>query len=160
MDSRAAIKVGLDTAEFVAMGYLNDLTDAEFMLRPHQACNHINWQIGHLIEGEHRMMETIYPQSMPALPTGFKEKYSRDMVNENDPSKFCTKAELMSAYRQQREASLALLAKQQDSDLDRETGVPYAPTFASMFSLLGSHWLMHSGQWVIVRRQLGKSALF
>ena len=45
MDSREAIKLSIGTADFVAMGYLADLTDQDLMLRPHPGCNHINWQI-------------------------------------------------------------------------------------------------------------------
>ncbi len=36
----------------------------------------------------------------------------------------------------------------------------YAPTIASLFSMIGSHWMMHAGQWVIVRRELGREPLF
>jgi hypothetical protein len=28
-----------------------------------------------------------------------------------------------------------------------------------MLSMQGSHWMMHAGQWVIVRRNLGKPVL-
>jgi len=36
----------------------------------------------------------------------------------------------------------------------------YAPTVASVLMLLGTHWLMHAGQFVPIRRKLGKPALF
>jgi len=36
----------------------------------------------------------------------------------------------------------------------------YAPTVASALMLLGNHWLMHSGQFVPIRRKLGKKPLF
>ena len=29
-----------------------------------------------------------------------------------------------------------------------------------MFSLFGSHWLMHCGQWAVVRRELGRKPIF
>ena len=50
-----------------------------------------------------------------------------------------------------------------DDDLDKESPESmkqYAPTTGHVFELLGSHWMMHCGQWVIVRRQLGKAPLF
>ncbi len=71
-----------------------------------------------------------------------------------------TKDQLLAVFKEQRAATLAALAKQSDSDLDKSTGVDYAPTVGSMFSMQGSHWLMHGGQWVIVRRKVGKPALF
>ncbi len=49
MDSREAMKLSINMADFVAMGYLADLTDEDFMRRPHPGCNHINWQVGHLV---------------------------------------------------------------------------------------------------------------
>ena len=32
----------------------------------------------------------------------------------------------------------------------------HAPTLGALYLMQGGHWLMHCGQWVIVRRQLGK----
>ena len=46
MNTRDAIKIGLETGEFVSLGYLQDLTDAEFLRRPHPGCNHINCRWG------------------------------------------------------------------------------------------------------------------
>jgi uncharacterized damage-inducible protein DinB len=36
----------------------------------------------------------------------------------------------------------------------------YAPTVGSVLMILGNHWLMHSGQFVSIRRKLGKKPLF
>jgi hypothetical protein len=30
----------------------------------------------------------------------------------------------------------------------------------ALFSVEGSHWLMHAGQWAVIRRQLGRKPLF
>ena len=160
MDSRTAIKLGIDAGDMIAMGYLADLTDQELMRRPHPACNHLNWQLGHLIASENQMGNQAIPNSMPPLPNGFAEKYSKETATSDNPAQFSNKAELMQVYQQQRAATLATLAKLSDSDFDKPTGVDYAPTIGAMFSMHGSHWLMHAGQWVIVRRQLGKPALF
>jgi hypothetical protein len=156
MNSRDAIKIGIDMADYVCMSYLNDLSDAELMHRPHPSCNHINWQIGHLVTSEHEMMASFPEAKMPPLPEGFAAKYHRDAATSDDPSKFATKSELMAAYKAQREATLKFLESVTDSDLDKPTGVDYAPTLGAMFSIQGDHWLMHCGQWVIVRRNLGK----
>lgn len=160
MDSRAAIKLGIDTADFVVMGYLKDLSDSDLMLRAAPGINHINWQLGHLIVSEHGMIEQCLPGSMPPLPAGFAEKYTKDTAKSDDPAAFCNKETLLRVAQEQRAGTLANLARLQESDLDRATGVDYAPTVASMFSMQGSHWLMHGGQWVIVRRQLGRPAMF
>ena len=60
-------------------------------------------------------------------------------------------------------AALAALAGFSDDDLDAPSPEPvnsYAPTAGAAFAMLGSHWMMHSGQWVVVRRQLGRPPLF
>ncbi len=155
MQTSDAIKIGLDTAQMVVMAYLDDLSDDDMFKRPHPQCNHLNWQVGHLIQSEYDMAKAV-GANVPALPAGFAEKYSRDGAVHDDPSRFCTKAELMSTYKAQREATLAALAGTSDADWEKPTGISYAPTVGALFSMIGGHWLMHCGQWVIVRRQLNK----
>jgi len=160
MNAVDALKIVISSSEHVCLGYLNDLTDAEMMLRPHPGCNHINWQIGHLVLSEHEMLEAILPGSMPALPAGFAMKYRKEAAGSDDPSAFLTRDKLLQAYREQRTAALALLDQQTSETLDRPSGLEYAPNVGAVFSMLGLHWMMHSGQWVVVRRQTGRAPLF
>ncbi len=163
MNSREAIKVGLDMAEFISLGYLEDLTEAEMLHRPATGANHINWQVGHIIASENEIMGAAIPGSMPTLPPGFKEKYAKETASINDQAKLLSKAELLKVYRDQRAATLAALAKLTDQDLDKESPEmirSYAPHVAAAVSMQGSHWLMHAGQWAVVRRQLGRPPLF
>ena len=156
MDAIAAIKGCLDTADMVGMSYLSDLSDAELMQRPHPKCNHINWQVGHLISAEHEMVSKIADAPMPELPAGFADKYSKEAAASDDPNDFATKDELLQAYKAQREATIRVLQGLCEDDLDKPTGIEYAPTIGSMLSLQGAHWLMHCGQWVIIRRSADK----
>lgn len=156
MQTRDAIKIELGTAEIIANAYLDDLSDADLMHRPHPQCNHLNWQVGHLVASEHEMMNSFVPGGMPALPPGFADKYTKETAGSDAPSQFATKAELMAAFRTQRDATLKALAQTSEADFDKETGISYAPNLAALYLVQGSHWLMHCGQWVIVRRQLGK----
>ncbi len=160
MNTREAIRVSIDMGSLVAMGYLEDLTDAELFHRPGSGCNHINWQVGHLIASENYHLSIAAPGMEAPLPAGFKEKYSAETAACDDPAAFLTKAELLAVHAEQRAAVLAALEKQSDADFDRETGIFYAPTVGAMFSLEGSHWLMHAGQWAVTRRQLGRAPLF
>jgi hypothetical protein len=156
MQTRDAIKIGIDTAQMVCMAYLSDLSDAELFKRPHLQCNHLNWQVGHLINSEYDMLKAIAPAGLPELPAGFAAKYQRENAVHDDPSRFCTKDELMATYQTVRQAALTALANVPETDWEKETGISYAPTIAAMFTMIGAHWMMHCGQWVIVRRQLGK----
>jgi uncharacterized damage-inducible protein DinB len=160
MNSRQAIKIAIDAGDAVGLAYLDDLTDAELLKRPAAGCNHINWQVGHLIASENYHLTKVAPELVTPLPGGFAEKYSKETVGSDDPSAFLTKAELLKVHAQQRAATLAALDRQSDADLDRETGVPYAATVGALLALAGHHWLMHAGQWAVVRRQLGRPPLF
>ena len=159
MDANEAIKLNLECAEMICGAYLDDLTDQEAMMRPHPGCNHINWQIGHLIASDNMMCNGCIPGSLPPLPDGFAEKYSKETAGIDSAGEFVPKSELMELCRVQRQAIADLLMGLSDEQLagdSPESFKSYAPTIASVFSMLGSHWLMHAGQWVIVRRKLGR----
>lgn len=166
MNSKQVIRETLAMADLVAQAYLADLSDSDLQQKPHSSCNCINWQVGHLILCEHTHMGRIDPSFMPKLPEKFELIYVKpssgtiesDSINSQLAStdQLLDKKTLMDCFHQQRRATLELLDLQTDETLDTPTGVPYANTRAALFHLQGAHWLMHSGQWVIVRRQLGK----
>ncbi|MFN3192227.1 MAG: DinB family protein [Aureliella sp.] len=155
MDAIASIKGSIELAEMVGMSYLNDLSDEDLMKRPHADCNHINWQVGHLIASENSMMSSL-SDSIPALPEGFADKYTKETASSDSAADFATKDELMAAYKSQRAATMEFLSSCSAEDLDKPTGVEFAPTCGSMLAMQGAHWLMHCGQWVIIRRESGK----
>ena len=163
MNARDAIKLSIDSAKFVTLEYLADLSDEDMLQRPHPECNHIKWQIGHLISSEHQMINAVCPGSMPALPEGFAERYTKETASSDDPAAFDSKADLRRLLEEQREGTLQALAAQSDEDLDKpapEAMQGYAPTVGDVISLQGGHWMMHAGQWAIIRRQLGSPPLF
>lgn len=160
MNARQAIRKVLESSNMISMAYVNDLDDAALLRRPAPGCNHTNWQLGHLIAVEHDSVAKVSPGSMPPLPAGFAEKYTKETAGLDDPQVFAPKAELMRIYQEQRAGTLAALEKMSDADLDKPSGQDWAPTVAELFSGQAVHWLMHSGQWVVVRRQLGRPPLF
>lgn len=160
MNARDALQLSIDMGKMISLGYLGDLTDAEMMKRPCAGCNHIIWQVGHLIASERNMIEGLFPGSMPNLPAGFAEKYTKETSKSDRSEDFHSKADLLALFEQVRTATLAALTRCSDADLDRPTGLDYAPTTAALFELQGSHWLMHAGQWAVVRRICGRAPLF
>jgi len=160
MDAKEALKLPIATGQMISTAYLGDLTDEELMHRPCEGGNHINWQLGHLLVAEHGMIEQAVPGSMPPLPEGFAEKYAKETSTSDDASAFLTKAELMEIFEKQRAGTMAALESIDPADLDRETGVEYAPKVANLFEMQGTHWVMHAGQWAVIRRQLGRPPLF
>ena len=160
MNAKDIIKSQIDMGNFVCQAYLADLTDEDLMRRAHAGVNHINWQVGHLILAENYHGNMVTNGGMPPLPPGFAEKYHKDTATSDDRAQFCTKEELLQAWAEQRAGTMAALAAISEGDLGLATGVPYCPTKGEQLCLQGSHWLMHCGQWAVVRRQLGKPPLF
>lgn len=162
MHARDAIKISIDVADMIWKTYLDDLTDEEMMHRPHPGCNHIKWQIGHLVSSDNEMVNGCLPGTVASLPDGFADRYSKEQATNDDPNAFHSKAELMDLFTLQRQASMAALANLSDAELAKpapESMQSYAPTVGAAFSMLGTHWTMHSGQWVVVRRQLGREVI-
>ncbi|QDU78598.1 DinB superfamily protein [Polystyrenella longa] len=156
------IKKSLVTPTQLVNVYLSDLSDDDLLLKPAEGINPINWQVGHLIASEHQLIEAIAPGSMPALPEGFTEIYDRKNSSGDDTSAFLPKEELVKLMNEQREGTLAVLAKMSDEDLMKpgpEQLQQIGETVGSIFAMQGTHWTMHAGQWVIVRRQQGKPVL-
>lgn len=160
MNAKDALRLSIDAGTTVSMGYLSDLTDAELMTRPCPGCNHLNWQLGHLIKAENHHLSVIAPELSKPLPAGFAEKYTNETAGIDDPAAFCTKAELLRVAGEQRAATLSALEKIDDAELEKPSGIEYAPTKAAVFTLQGTHWLMHAGQWAVARRLLGRPPLF
>jgi hypothetical protein len=160
MNANQAIRMAIEMGGFISDGYVQDLSDEEMLKRPAAGANHIKWQLGHLIISEHEMIEKVCPGSMPPLPPGFQEKYSKETAGNDDPAFFDSKETLLAVKNEQRQATLAALEKLSPEEFDRETGVDYAPTVGAMFSMQGAHWIMHAGQWAVIRRQLGRPPLF
>jgi uncharacterized damage-inducible protein DinB len=100
---------------------------------------------------------------MPALPGGFKEKHTKETSGSDNPSAFLTKDEYLKLHDAVRQATLAVLDRTSDADFDKpapESMRSYAPTVGDVFVLHGQHGTMHSGQWAVIRRKLGRPPLF
>lgn len=163
MNAREATKAGIEMAAFVCNAYLDDLSDAQLLVRPLPGTNHIAWQLGHLINAEHDMLSAVKPGAMPPLPEGFAKKHTKETAASDNPADFLTKAEYQKLAQEQRAATYALLDSMSDEQLSEpgpEAMRSYCPTIGSVFTMQGSHWMMHGGQWAIVRRKLGKPPLF
>jgi hypothetical protein len=146
----------------ITHAYVDDLTDAELLVRSVPGSNHVAWQLGHVIGGVRGMLAGL-GHATQALPAGFEAAYTRETSTSDDPAKFATKAEYVSLMDQMKAASLAAVDATAEDDLDKpgpESMREYCPTVGSVLMLLGSHWLMHAAQFVPIRRKLGKPPLF
>ncbi|MGI9427415.1 MAG: DinB family protein, partial [Bythopirellula sp.] len=152
----------LSTSSMVLSGYLSDLSDAELMIRPGEGCNHLAWQLGHLIASECSLLEMVSPGAAAELPEGFADAHSKEAAGEDDPAKFCTKQEYLELFEKVHAATAAALGQCSDEDLDQpgpENFGDMFPTVGHVYVLIATHPMMHAGQFVPVRRKLGKPIL-
>ena len=162
MNAKDVMRQVIESGHMVTQYYVADLADADLMIRSVPGSNHIAWQLGHLIGGTRHMLQAI-GRDAPALPAGFEEAHARETAASDDPAKFRKKAEYLALMDQVKAASLAAVDATPESALDQpgpEAMREYAPTIGAVLTLLGGHWLMHAGQFVPIRRKLGKAALF
>ncbi len=162
MSLKNHIRWQVEQNHWITNAYVEDLTDADLFLRPVPGMNHMAWQLGHLITSTGGMLAGI-GQPAPALPAGFAESYTKEMATCDDRSKFATKQVYLDLSAKMKEATLAAIDAIAESKLDEpgpETMREYCPTVAAVLAMSGAHWLMHSGQFVAVRRKLGKPAIF
>ena len=162
MNAQDILSSTYQTSTFVLKTYFSDLSDAELMHRPGPGCNHLAWQLGHLIASETSLLNSVCPDAAAELPAGFAERYAKDKANNDSPSAFDTKEEYLRLLDLNQAAALKSIASVSESQLD-ESGPeflkPMFPTVGSVLMLVATHALMHAGQFVPVRRSLGKPVL-
>ena len=154
-----AIRLTLDASMLVLTEYLSDFTDADLMKRPAPGANHPAWQLGHLITSEFDMMEAIKPGVSPRLPAGFREQHAPEQSACDEPGRFLSKELYLSLYRQQRRATLSILEMLTEEALNESAPLPFrewASTVGALINAAGTHLMMHTGQFAVLRRKLGK----
>lgn len=158
MNGVAVLQEVMNFNDFVVTKYLEDLSDADLLVRPVPGANHIAWQLGHLISAEKGIVSGQLPGSAyPELPAGFDELHSKEATTKD--AGFLGKAQYLDLYAKVRAATRAALAKVSDADLDKpSTGRMAArfPKLGSVLYLAANHPMMHAGQFAVVGRKLGK----
>ncbi len=163
MDAKQLVLTGLKQADFFANSYLADLTPEELFTRVVPGANHIAWQLGHLINAENSLLKRAFPGQEAELPEGFTEKHSKATADIDDPAAFYTKDEYLAFAKTVRERTLAVLDSLSPEDLDQPAGPKFPPfiqKIGDLFTLTPNHWCLHAGQWVVLRRKVGKTGLF
>ena len=105
------------------------------------------------------MVEAIRPGSCPPLPEGFEANHDREDTTSDDPARFLSKDEYLDLFNAQRAATKAVLDSLTDEDMDAPGPEKFRkmfPTVGNFFVLIGTHVIMHVGQFVAVRRKLNK----
>jgi hypothetical protein len=162
MKAQDAIRTALTSTKHMANMFLQDLSDADLLVRPVPNANHIAWQLGHLIMSEAGMSRAYLPDAgYPELPPGFAEQHNQESHVKD--TGFTTKAAYLDLFNKVRQATIDAAGKLSDADLDKPiTGrmAEMVPTVGALLLLNADHVMMHAGQWSVVRRKLGKPVLF
>jgi hypothetical protein len=159
MNGKDAIRDTLNLSHFVLTKYLSDFTDADLLKRPGPGCNHVAWQLGHLIASESSLLNGIRAGAGPELPAGFAAQHSKENSGSDDPAKFCTKQQYLDLMEKMHAATLASLDSYPEVDFAKPAPESFRkmfPTMGSIFILIATHPMMHAGQLVPLRRALGK----
>jgi hypothetical protein len=154
--AKDVIHLTIESADMFVKGYLHDLSDDDILTVPVDGMNPIAWQLGHMLSVHRDWLDAVIPGSAPELPEGFAAAHSKGAASPNPFKPVATKADYLGAWEEQRAAVLAVLDALPDAALDAETGIPFAPTVVSLLNTIGVHALGHAGQFVAVRRKLGK----
>lgn len=162
MTAKDVLRQAVEMSHMVTQAYVADLEDADLVVRSVPGANHIAWQLGHLILSTGQMLSALGHQA-PSLPKAFEAAHGRETAGSDDRGQFASKTEYLKLAEAMKAASLAAIDATPEDALDQpgpEAMREYAPTVGSVLLLLGSHWLMHAGQFVPIRRKLGKPAMF
>jgi hypothetical protein len=162
MQAKDVIHRLIDSGHRWIREYVEDLGEADLLVRTVPGCNHAAWQLGHLIAGTRRILGSL-GHAAPVLPAGFEAAHSREAAALDDRTAFASKAEYLGLFRQMETASHAAVDATPDASLDQPAPEPmrhYAPTVGAALMLLGGHLLMHAGQFVPLRRKLGMGFKF
>ena len=159
MNVQQAIRSAMNFSDAVLLAYLADLNDADLLERPGPGCNHLAYQLGHLIVSEGQLLAILGTEKAVSLPAGFAERHTKEHAASDDPAQFCTKQEYLDLFAASRAAAAAALEELSAEDLDQpspENFRSFVPTIGDLMLLVANHPLMHAGQFVPVRRRLGK----
>ena len=162
MNTKEAIATALKNSQRILTWFVEDLSDADLLVRPVPGANHIAWQLGHLVMAERRFLGLLSAEA-PPLPQAFAERHTKETAAAEPPVGFASKAEYVDLFNRSRQATLDALEGLSDADFDRPIDGPVAklaPTVGALFLLAANHATMHAGQFSVVRRKLGKPVLF
>jgi uncharacterized damage-inducible protein DinB len=150
----------MKTTRWLMESLCKDLSPAELL---HRACDKGNcaaWILGHLINTDHRMLQSLTGDA-PPLPEGFKERFATkgDAPQAKD---FGDVSGLLQLFLNTRDALIAATERTDTAQLSAPVDIPN-PRFSTRWQFLtlcGFHTGTHAGQISTIRRSLGRPPLF
>jgi hypothetical protein len=141
--------------------HLSDFSEADMLVRPVEAANHVAWQLGHLVNSTINLINSVSPGALAAPEPAFAERHGYNGTKLNDG--FESKEQLLRRFNAMNDALIKWVQNLSDADAARETQDPikgFAPTVGHLAYAHPVHVMMHVGQIQVIRRKLGKPILF
>lgn len=145
---------------------MGGITPDEWFWQPGEGLNHLAWHVGHVAFAQYflclkRVRDRI-ESDLELIPTSFLKRYKFGSKPSPDPAKNATIDDLLATFRGVHELALRELAERTDAELDTPTHPPH-PFFDTKLGAIewcSQHELIHCGQIMLLRRLLGKPAVW
>ena len=161
MTAKDLLRQLIEYGHRVTRGFVEDLTDADLLVRSVPTANHIAWQLGHTIASTRRLI--LAAGRRARIARGFRGGLYQGNVglgrsgqvrHEGPVSGPDGADESGVAGGGQRHAGGRVGPARAERMRQR------MPTVGVVLLMLGAHWTVHAGQFVPIRRKLGKPPLF
>src|SRR3954452_24847290 len=87
--------------------HLGDFSEADLLVRPVEAANHVAWQLGHLVNSTTNLINSVSPGAMPVVDSAFAERHGYNGTKLNDG--FESKEQLLRRFNAINDASIKWL---------------------------------------------------
>lgn len=134
-----------------------DLTQADTLIQPQPSGNCMNWVLGHLLENQILMLETLGKES-PVTQASL-ERYQRESspVQQDEPGIWSLE-QLLAGHQQVNEALIAALGTTTEEDFARQITIgERTMTVGWRLFFLYFHFTYHVGQLELLRQLAGKT---
>jgi hypothetical protein len=160
----------LDAIRFArtySTGLIDSFAPADWFAMPAGGVTHLAWQVGHLAMAQYRLVlervRGLRPGDDELMPPDFLALFLRDSVPDPDPARYPNPATIRAVFDRVHGRVLADMADWPDADLDSPpamTAHKLCKTKLECLRWCSAHEMLHAGQIGLLRRLLGKPALW
>src|SRR5262245_13288414 len=118
MTAKDVVRTSLELDARLLGMLLADLSDTDLLVRPVPSANHIAWQLGHYLVAETGLQAGVGGPAYE-LPAGFAQQHNKEAAARD--SGFPSKEEYLRLAGEIRAATLTVLDRLSDADLERKT---------------------------------------
>src|SRR3954463_15220162 len=106
MNAKDAIHSALGSTRHMLEWYVSDLSDADLLVRPVPAANHIAWQLTHLIHSEGQLGGAIPGAAYPTMPGSFLQLAKPEASASSDAKGYLGRQHYLDLFRAVRAATV------------------------------------------------------